>query len=136
MSHPGSSSATPTKTMSPGASAVNLPATHPTAKSSHTKPKPINVFSNDGSFLERFQRNKKEEDEKKKQEDLLAKKRAFDERFKKRGKRKIDSPSDEPTESAPPAKKAKELTQYEKEVKSYEGRSLKDNGIGIRPLVK
>lgn len=55
------------------------------------KPKPINVFSNDGSFLERFQRNKKvglipkkflssviddtvqEEEEKKKQEDLLEK---------------------------------------------------------------
>ena len=28
------------------------------------------------------------------------------------------------------------LAQYEKEVKSYAGRSLKDDGIGVRPLVK
>ena len=28
------------------------------------------------------------------------------------------------------------LGQYEREVKSYAGRSLKDDGIGVRPLVK
>ncbi|KAG9009535.1 hypothetical protein FRB94_011952 [Tulasnella sp. JGI-2019a] len=144
MSNPNSSSSTPKK----GESSASTPTTTgapvlpgqsaPPAKSqSASKPKPVNVFSNDGSFLERFQRTKKEEDEKKKQEEATARKRAFDDRFKNRGKRKAVSPSaEEPSDSTPPVKKAKELTQYEKEVKSYEGRSLKDQGIGIRPLVK
>lgn len=84
-----------------------------------------------------MQRSKKAEDEKKKQDEVLARKRAFDDRFKSRGKRKTTSETNDSAESAaPPAKKAKELTQYEKEVKAYEGRSLKDQGIGIRPLVK
>lgn len=75
---------------------------------------------------------------------------------KKRGKR---PPPDAPNSNSvpePPSKKAKADTpmcefgvaglsallisrvaaQYEKEVKSYAGRSLKDNGIGVRPLVK
>jgi len=109
-------------------------STVPQAKSS--KPKP-NIFTNDGSFLERFQRSKKEEDEKKKHDEAIARKRAFDDRFKNRGKRKAPSPSAEPADPAPPPnKKSKALTQYEKEVKSYEGRSLKDQGIGVRPLVK
>ncbi|KAG2125301.1 hypothetical protein BD769DRAFT_1466032, partial [Suillus cothurnatus] len=45
------------------------------------KPKPVNVFSNDGSFLERFQRSKKEEEDKRKAEEALARKRQFDDRF-------------------------------------------------------
>jgi len=98
------------------------------------------VFSNDGSFLERFQRIKKEEEEKQKQDDMLARKRDFDNRFKTRGKRPAESPNSSSTAAAdPPSKKMKtekELTQYEKEVKSYAGRSLKDNGTGVRPLVK
>ncbi|KAG8935758.1 hypothetical protein FRC03_006443 [Tulasnella sp. 419] len=101
------------------------------------KSKPVNIFSNDGSFLERFQRSKKEEDEKKKQEELLTKKRAFDNRFKNRGKRPAEaSPAETSSDPDHPSKKIKSLSQYEKEVKSYEGRSLKDNGTGIRPLVK
>ncbi|KAG2337050.1 hypothetical protein BDR05DRAFT_805332 [Suillus weaverae] len=36
------------------------------------KPKPVNVFSNDGSFLERFQRSKKEKEDKRKAEEALA----------------------------------------------------------------
>ncbi|TFY74151.1 hypothetical protein EWM64_g9861 [Hericium alpestre] len=116
---------------------------HPTASSSkHYAPKvkPVNVFTNDGSFLERFQRLQKDEDEKKKQEEILAKKRMFDSRFKKRGKRPTpDSSDSKDTAADPPAKKAKPdepMSQYQKEVKTYAGRSLKDDGIGVRPLVK
>ncbi|OJA16718.1 hypothetical protein AZE42_06888, partial [Rhizopogon vesiculosus] len=36
------------------------------------KLKLVNVFSNDGSFLERFQRNKKQEEDKRKVEEALA----------------------------------------------------------------
>ncbi|KAG1780711.1 hypothetical protein EV702DRAFT_734962 [Suillus placidus] len=58
------------------------------------KPKPVNVFSNDGSFLERFQRSKKEEEDKRKAEEALARQRQFDDRFRKRGKRhQPDTPS-------------------------------------------
>ncbi|KAI1785522.1 hypothetical protein LXA43DRAFT_976145 [Ganoderma leucocontextum] len=106
------------------------------------KPKPVNVFSNDGSFLERFQRLKKEEDEKKKTEDTIAKyvpfpippppspssthiltspssahiltsysflcrKREFDNRFKKRGKRPSPDSSSSTPATENPAKKAK-----------------------------
>ncbi|EJF63259.1 hypothetical protein BD309DRAFT_989486 [Dichomitus squalens] len=144
------------------------------------KPKPVNVFSNDGSFLERFQRLKKEEDEKKKQEEILAKcgsftlnlsciatnhlrlphrKREFDNRFKNRGKRRSPDTSSSTPATENPAKKAKveeplsesshsgiasvsdestERTQdqYKKELQNYADRSLKDSGIGVRPLVK
>ncbi|EGN94022.1 hypothetical protein SERLA73DRAFT_145092 [Serpula lacrymans var. lacrymans S7.3] len=103
------------------------------------KSKATNVFSNDGSFLERFQRNKKDEEDKKKQEEALTRKREFDSRFKKRGKRPPPDPSPAVTvPENPPSKKArsdKPLTEYEKEVKSYTP-SLKDSGIGVRPLVK
>ncbi|KAG8946858.1 hypothetical protein FRC04_011405 [Tulasnella sp. 424] len=152
MSTPSSTAGTPSasKALSPSSSSAALPgspapastpgAVTPKTSSTSTapaKPKPVNVFSNDGSFLERMQRSKKAEDEKKKQDEVLARKRAFDDRFKSRGKRKTTSETNDSAESAaPPAKKAKELTQYEKEVKAYEGRSLKDQGIGIRPLVK
>ncbi|KAI0916963.1 hypothetical protein AcW1_007719 [Taiwanofungus camphoratus] len=101
--------------------------------------KPTNVFSNDGSFLERFQRIKKDEEEKKKQEEILAKKRTFDERFKNRGKRPLPDAANSESATEPSSKKTKiekPMTQYEKEVKSYAGRSLKDDGIGVRPLVK
>lgn len=104
------------------------------------KPKPTNVFSNDGSFLERFQRIQKDEEEKKKQEEILARKRTFDSRFKQRGKRPSpDSSDSKSTTIDSPAKKIKTdapMSQYEREVKSYAGRSLKDDGIGVRPLVK
>ncbi|THH18367.1 hypothetical protein EW146_g2597 [Bondarzewia mesenterica] len=110
------------------------------SKPAAPRPKPTNVFSNDGSFLERFQRIQKDEEEKKKQEEILAKKRNFDNRFKQRGKRPSpDSSNSKNTAADPPTKKAKTevpMSQYEKEVKSYAGRSLKDDGIGVRPLVK
>ncbi|KAH9949795.1 hypothetical protein B0H21DRAFT_726012 [Amylocystis lapponica] len=119
---------------------VPLPVPSPAPKPhAPHKSKPANVFSNDGSFLERFQRIKKDEEEKKKQDEVLARKRNFDERFKTRGKRPLpDAPSSN-TATEHLAKKTKTeepLTQYEKEVKNYAGRSLKDDGIGVRPLVK
>ncbi|GBE82978.1 hypothetical protein BKA93DRAFT_725900 [Sparassis latifolia] len=115
------------------------PPVVPVAQKPHSKAKPANVFSNDGSFLERFQHIKKDEEEKKKQEEMLAQKRGFDERFKKRGKRPLpDTASSTPTTetSAKKPKVDKPMTQYQKEVRNYAGRSLKDNGIGVRPLVK
>jgi len=134
-------------------SASPAPSTPATASSpaspapSKPKSKPVNLFSNDGSFLERFQRTKKEENEKKAAESLVTQKRTFEDRFKNRGKRSAPSDSDgaagasgqTPPESGGPTKKPKTekvLTQYEKEVQSYESRSLKDQGIGVRPLVK
>ncbi|KZV95456.1 hypothetical protein EXIGLDRAFT_735186 [Exidia glandulosa HHB12029] len=119
-----------------------------------TKGKPLNVFSDDGLFLERFQRNKMEDNEKKKQEDELKKKREFDARFKNRRKRPAPTDSDASRSvtpetaaaaSAAPAKKVKTssepaepLTAYQKEVKSYSSRSLKEDNthIGSRSLVR
>jgi len=123
---------------------TSVPLITPTQSSSKpssfkSTPKAANVFTNDGSFLERFQRTKKEEDEKKKSEDALMRKRDFDNRFKKRGKRPPPDSSDDSTALAENLVKKhrldKPLTDYEEQVKSY-GRSLKDNGIGVRPLVK
>jgi len=72
----------------------------PATANGGTKPPPkaINVFSNDGSFLDRFYRTRKEEEEKKKQEELLRTKRNFENRFKNRGKR--PSPSESPSEDS------------------------------------
>ncbi|KAI0040110.1 hypothetical protein FA95DRAFT_1585117 [Auriscalpium vulgare] len=127
---------------SPARSSSSTPA--PTAHMSKTsahKPKPTNVFSNDGSFLERFQRLQKDEEERKKQDELLEKKRTFDNRFKNRGKRSSpDDPSSKTSADDPPSKKARAdapMSQYEKELKSYNGgRILKEDGMGVRPLVK
>ncbi|KAL1705229.1 hypothetical protein EV121DRAFT_290657 [Schizophyllum commune] len=51
------------------------------------KPKPVNVFSNDGSFLERIQRSRREEEEKRKAQEAFQAKIHFEDRFKRRGKR-------------------------------------------------
>jgi len=70
---------------------------------------------------------------------LSHRKRDFDARFKKRGKRPPPDSSSSATSENPPAKKPKSdkpMTEYEKEVKNYAGRNLKDDGIGIRALVK
>ncbi|KAG9316010.1 hypothetical protein JVU11DRAFT_3671 [Chiua virens] len=63
---------------------ASLPLTTSKAPS---KLKPVNVFSNDGSFLERFQRSQQEEEDRRKAEEALAKKKQFSDRFKNRGKR-------------------------------------------------
>ncbi|KAG9121994.1 hypothetical protein FRC07_001803, partial [Ceratobasidium sp. 392] len=94
--------------------------------------KPVNVFSNDGSFLEQFKRSKQIESEKKQNDESAIKKRAFADRFKSRGKR-LPPQEDISTEEDKGSTKAKvecekELSQYEKEVKQYQGHSLKDDG--------
>ncbi|KAF8575483.1 hypothetical protein K439DRAFT_1419774 [Ramaria rubella] len=146
-----SSSSTPQPASTPQPHYSNSVSPHPLssssklAKTTNGRPKAANVFTNDGSFLERFQRSKKEEEEKKKTEEDAMRKRNFEERFKKRGKRLVedtlvsDPADDHPSKRAKNDKdkdKDQPLTQYEKEVKSYAGRSLKDDGIGVRPLVK
>ncbi|KIJ57126.1 hypothetical protein M422DRAFT_40646 [Sphaerobolus stellatus SS14] len=110
------------------------------SKSPEYRRRPVNVFSNDGSFLQRFQRIKKEEEDKKKAEDAANRKRHFEDRFRKRGKRPAsEADVTEGSETVPPKKvKANEqssMSQYQKELKSYNS-SLKDNGNGVRPLVK
>jgi len=119
-----------------------LTGTPPPAKPIPPKAKPTNVFSNDGSFLERFQRTKTEEGEKRKEQEALEKKRNFDNRFKNRGKRPLpDSTLD--SEPAPDDLSAKKIkpdgtptAEYQRELKTFNGRSLKDSGTGVRPLVK
>jgi len=75
---------------------------------SKTKSKPVNVFSNDGSFLERFQRSKQEEQDRHKAEETFTKKKHFADRFKNRGKRP-PPPDSSPavTSTDNPSKKAK-----------------------------
>ncbi|KAL0961466.1 hypothetical protein HGRIS_006410 [Hohenbuehelia grisea] len=130
--------------------ASSSPATATSRPTVKPAQKPVNVFSNDGSFLERFQRTKKEEEEKRKQEDVVAQKRNFDSRFKNRGKRPLptDSADNEFSSSSTrvdevsPNKKlkadteSKPLSEYEKQLKSYSGHIIKDSGMGVRPLVK
>jgi len=79
-------------------------------------PKAINVFTNDGSFLDRFYRTKREEEEKRKQEEILNTKRNFENRFKNRGKR--PSPSQTASEgsySRSPSASASVNTSSERE---------------------
>lgn len=141
-----SSPATPLTPTTPLASSRgSTPAFYPAASpapssKSSSKAKAANVFSNDGSFLERFQRSKKEEELKKKAEEELQKKRNFDDRFKKRGKRTAPPPDsltvatdDHPSKKS---KTDKPQTQYEKEMSGYNTGTLKDLGTGVRPLVK
>ncbi|GAA6058908.1 hypothetical protein JCM10212_002860 [Sporobolomyces blumeae] len=103
--------------------------------------KPANVFSNDGSFLERFKKGALTEAEKEKEEreKALARKKALEDRFKNRGKRR--APSTESDSSTSKKKKDGEdgtstLTAYQREVKRLESRSLKDEGYEMRPMLK
>ncbi|KAI0086920.1 hypothetical protein BDY19DRAFT_907807 [Irpex rosettiformis] len=122
------------------APSASSPSTTSSSKPNVPKTKPANVFSNDGSFLERFQHLKKDEEEKKKQEETLQRKREFDSRFKRRGKRPAPDSTNSDTSTENPAKKSKgeepPLTKYQQELQNYAGKSLKDDGIGVRPLVK
>ncbi|GAA5896409.1 hypothetical protein JCM6882_001006 [Rhodosporidiobolus microsporus] len=99
-------------------------------------PKPVNIFSSDGSFLERMKANKgisTADTEKEEREKALARKKAMENRFKKRGKRTAEATDDGAN------KKKKDdmagLTEYEKEVKRLEARTLKDDGY-MRPMLK
>ncbi|KAF8625976.1 hypothetical protein AX17_006700 [Amanita inopinata Kibby_2008] len=134
----------PALSISAGSSVHNL-----AIASAKPKAKAVNVFTNDGSFLERFQRSKKEEDEKRKQEEILERKKHFDDRFRKRGKRRHPGATPEPERASPasdassvtaaadenPAKKLKTeayppqskptITEYEKHAQSPVGRNIK-----------
>ncbi|CAH7669563.1 hypothetical protein PPACK8108_LOCUS4418 [Phakopsora pachyrhizi] len=104
------------------------------------KAKAMNVFTNDGSFLERFKKMKEEEVEKKKQREALARKQAFEQRIKNRGKRSVEKTEVESSSSASqPNKKSKtedEENAYLREVRKLQGHSLRDEGAGVRALVK
>ncbi|KJA14490.1 hypothetical protein HYPSUDRAFT_49117 [Hypholoma sublateritium FD-334 SS-4] len=64
------------------------------SRSSSTSKKPANVFSADGTFLDR------DEDDRKRQLEILERKKTFADRFKKRGKRVLSVP--EPSLDADP----------------------------------
>ncbi|KAG0654290.1 hypothetical protein C6P46_001810 [Rhodotorula mucilaginosa] len=126
--------------------------------------KPKNLFTNDGSFLERFKKNAvpTPDQEKKEREEALARKKALEERFKRRGKRPSSasastsptdgataspSPTDDTSSSSSSKRRRTEdgsgsgggerpLTEYEKEVRKLESRLLKDEGSSLRPLMK
>ncbi|KAG8214377.1 hypothetical protein J3R82DRAFT_9369 [Butyriboletus roseoflavus] len=123
-------------------SAASFPSTTSKAPS---KPKPVNVFSDDGSFLERFQRTQQEEEDRRKAEEALVKKKQFADRFKNRGKRPPppdSSPAVTSTDLGPnPIKKPKldavpQNSEYQTEVHAHAGRILKRTGTGFRPLIK
>ncbi|KAG6898400.1 hypothetical protein C0992_004111 [Termitomyces sp. T32_za158] len=94
--------------------------------SSRNTPKPVNVFTNDGSFLERIQRSKR----------------------RNRGKRRHPEPAmgnedvSKPDLEGHPAKKAKsedDITEadYGKQLRTFGNREgMKDTGTGVRPLVR
>ncbi|KAH0826162.1 hypothetical protein J3R83DRAFT_5582, partial [Lanmaoa asiatica] len=141
MSLPASGYATPHSTTS----STSLPSATSKAPS---KSKPINVFSNDGSFLERFQRSKQKQ---------------FADRFvrrlvqspsisishsshtqKTRGKHPPPPDSSSAVTSTDldpnPAKKPKlddpPQSKYQQKLRDHAGHILKDTGTGVRPLVK
>ncbi|KAM6494510.1 hypothetical protein JOM56_010871 [Amanita muscaria] len=89
---------------SPSPVTTSGPATPGPNKTTTKKPKPFNVFTNDGSFLERFQQSKKEEEEKRrKEEDIINRKKDFESRFRNRGKRaRPEAEDDEDDECTSP----------------------------------
>ncbi|KAG6835917.1 hypothetical protein H0H93_013377 [Arthromyces matolae] len=94
--------------------------------SSRSTPKPVNVFTNDGSFLERVQRSKK----------LTAwifRKKHFDDRFRNRGKRRAQPEvgTEEPSAKKPKPSDASTEAEYGKQLRSLEHRDgMKDSGSG------
>ncbi|KAF9533199.1 hypothetical protein CPB83DRAFT_890317 [Crepidotus variabilis] len=83
------------KSTSPGASGSHSPSISSSAQSRSPPPKLTNVFTDDGSFLDRIRRSMKslhtygiqEEEDKKKDQTALERKKNFADRFKNRGKR-------------------------------------------------
>ncbi|CAG8601245.1 9611_t:CDS:2 [Paraglomus occultum] len=127
-------------------------STSTTTKNVPSSTPAINIFSNDGSFLERFKRMKAEEDEKKKQLEALDRKKAFEDRIKNRGKRKLsatespglDVSTDGVSEAKRPHLEKSTATEtldpnanaYLKEMQKYNERLCKDDSGHVRPLVK
>ncbi|ESK86930.1 hypothetical protein Moror_3372 [Moniliophthora roreri MCA 2997] len=108
--------------LSASSSSSSIPQPKPAPKA----PKPVNVFSNDGSFLERVQRIKKEEGEKKNEEELQ-RKRNLDARFRNRGKRPLpDSAATTPSDDEPQVKKPKTVNPSQSVI-SGKGKSLSDS---------
>ncbi|KAF8624391.1 hypothetical protein AX15_005877 [Amanita polypyramis BW_CC] len=92
MSHPSSPALSNSGYPLPGVTTSSpSPAPYVTgtpSTSAKPKSKPVNVFTNDGSFLERFQRSKKQEgEERRKQDEIINRNMNFETRFKNRGKR-------------------------------------------------
>ncbi|CAG8443004.1 17293_t:CDS:2 [Cetraspora pellucida] len=116
-----------------GKSSKNVPSSTPA----------INIFSNDGSFLDRFKKMKAEEDEKKKQLGALERKKAFEDRIKNRGKRK-NQPTDEELDPKRVTLEDNERGEtldpkanaYLEEMQKYSERLCKDDSGHVRPLVK
>ncbi|KAJ3341506.1 hypothetical protein HDU93_004665 [Gonapodya sp. JEL0774] len=94
---------------------------------------PQQVFSNDGSFLERFKLLKGIEDEKKKAQESLKRRRDWEDSLKRRGKRKKAQVGEDGEKAGDEADAA--ASAYLKEMKQYTSRLLKDD-TGPRPLVK
>ncbi|KAF8881904.1 hypothetical protein BD779DRAFT_1544940 [Infundibulicybe gibba] len=131
-----SSRSTPTS----NSGSATPPSSSASSKPGSVPPKPKNVFSNDGSFLERF-RQLKEEDDRKKDLEVLERKKKFDNRFRNRGKRPppaTSSSSDDQPERQPAKRpKISPTSDYGEQVKSFGGgRNLQDTGTGVRPLFK
>ncbi|KAK4701047.1 hypothetical protein P7C70_g5188, partial [Phenoliferia sp. Uapishka_3] len=120
---------------SPGPSQPQAPFVASKPRTVLPPPKPVNVFSNDGSFLERFKKTSVEEQLKKSQDEALARKKALDDRIKNRGKRPAPSTADG---EAAKKKVATETVDsaYKRQVEKLSGHNLKDEGVGIRPTLK
>lgn len=147
----------------PEAKATTTPiAPKPKGPSIAAPVKPANVFSNDGSFLERFKKSSAPpvDSDKQEREKALARKKAMEDRFKNRGKRTA-TPTSNDDNLSPESKKFKkttttggskgsddpnrpqqnddsssQLTAYQREVQKLNARSLKDEGYEMRPLLK
>ncbi|KAK2463371.1 hypothetical protein APHAL10511_004597 [Amanita phalloides] len=111
MSHTSSPAISASRFSSPGLSTTSAsPAPYLTGTpspvtngtSAKAKAKAVNVFTNDGSFLQRFQRSKKEEEDKDKQDEIMNRKKNFENRFKNRGKRSRADATDETGSVSPP----------------------------------
>lgn len=117
--------------------------------------KKINTFSNDGSFLARFQQLKADDKGSPSAESAVERKKIMEDRFRNRGKKRSSGGSAEPHQASPEARsssavqeedptstkrqrdtKPNEDSEYLREVRNLEKSSLKDSGAGVRALVK
>ncbi|KAJ3045395.1 hypothetical protein HDV00_010265 [Rhizophlyctis rosea] len=113
-----------------------------TIKPVTTSAPPTNKLSNDGHFLAGLTVAQEEEEAKKKKQEELAKRKAWEASFKRRGKRK--NPATQETQnkkSKPEEEIAADLdpaaSAYLKEMrKMKEKLGEGDSGSGVRPLVK
>ncbi|KAI9295163.1 hypothetical protein K502DRAFT_365228 [Neoconidiobolus thromboides FSU 785] len=88
----------------------------------------LNVFTNDGSFLERFKSMQKEQDEAKKREIALKRKKELEDRIKNRGKRSAKKRKEE-VEDKNKQNKDKMVKGYLRELKNQ---AENKNGLEAR----